>query len=276
MKELTSDYITCSMIGRLGNQLFQIAHAYSQSLTHNRQFVAPKYDTSVSPYFNNIFRHIDFLIDNTRDLKDAERIQGSFLYSPLSPVKDKITVFHGFYQSEKFFRENSQKIKELFSPTSDFIEKCYLKYPELRSNNVTAINVRRGDYLTKPTEHPVVTKEYIQKALEYIPDPKIIFVVSDDTPWCMENIKGDNITYVDYVTWEALWLLSLCKNFVLSNSTFSWWGAFLGESSNSIVITPSVWFGPEVHRRGHYETDIYKENWLKIDTYFDNGEIKVK
>jgi len=136
--------------------------------------------------------------------------------------------------------------------------------------------VRRGDYLTQPDNHPVVTREFIYKALEHIPNKEHVYVVSDDIPWCREHITLPNITFVSYTNWEALWLLTLCKHFVISNSTFSWWGAYLGEKSDSIIVAPETWFGPGVHSRGHYETDIYQQNWIKVPTYWDNGEIKLK
>lgn len=266
------------MIGRIGNQMFQIAHAYSQAMTHNRQFVAPDKDTSVHEYKTNIFRNINFGIETTFNLTDVVRVETPFSYAPSYPATDKPTVFHGFCQSEKFFKDNTAKIKEIFSPTEDFKHKCLQKYPALASNNVTAINIRRGDFLhpDQRNGHPVVTKEYILKALEAIPNKEQIFVVSDDIPWCKENLHIANITFVDYVTWEALWLLSMCKNFVISNSTFSWWGAYLGEKPGSTIVAPSTWFGPVVHSRGHYETDIYQPNWIQIPTYFDDGQIKLK
>jgi hypothetical protein len=273
---LTPDYITCHMIGRIGNQMFQIAHAYSQALTHNRQFVAPLNDTSVHEYRTNIFRDINFALDKTDNLENVVRIETPFSYSPTLPVNDKPTIFHGFCQSEKFFKENIAAIKKLFSPTPEFVQRCIANYPELASNNITAINVRRGDYLTQPDNHPVVTKEFIHKALEHIPNKEHVYVVSDDVPWCRENINLPNITFVGYTTWEALWLLTLCKHFVISNSTFSWWGAYLGEKPDSIIVAPENWFGPGVHSRGHYETDIYQQNWIKVPTYWDNGEIKLK
>jgi hypothetical protein len=264
------------MIGRIGNQMFQIAHAYSQALNYGRQFVAPKHDTSVNEYMTNIFRGINFALDKTDDLKNVVRVETPFSFSPSFPAADKPTVFHGFCQSEKFFKENNKQIKSLFSPTPEFMQRCIAKYPQLATNNATAINVRRGDYLTQPDNHPVVTKEFIHRALEHIPNKEHIYVISDDIPWCRENIKIPNTTFVDYKTWEALWLLALCKHFVISNSTFSWWGAYLGEKPDSVVVVPETWFGPGVHSRGHYETDIYQQNWIKVPTYWDNGKIKLK
>lgn len=276
MKMLTPDFITCSMIGRLGNQMFQIAHAYSQALTYKKQFVAPKCETSVGPYMHNIFKDIDFLIDTTNNLPNSEHVHAPFHFSEVFPISGKVTVFHGYYQSEKYFIKNKEQIINIFSPNQEFIDKCTKTYPELLSNNVTAINVRRGDYLTQPENHPVITKEYIYKALESISNKEFIYIVSDDIPWCRENIKLNNATFVEYRELDALWLLSLCKNFVISNSTFSWWGAYLSKLPGKIVIAPSTWFGPGVHSRGYYEHDIYAEGWIQIPTFYENGEIKLK
>jgi len=276
MNCLTSDFITCRMIGRLGNQMFQIAHGYSQALTHRKQFVAPKFEVPVAPYIGNIFKSIDFLIDNTDNILNSENVYAPFHFSEVLPVKDKITIFHGYYQSEKYFLNNKNTIIDLFSPSQEFINKCFKAYPELASNNVTAINVRRGDYLTQPENHPVITKEFIYDALERIPNKEFIYVVSDDIPWCKDNIKTDKITFVEYKELDALWLLSLCKNFVISNSTFSWWGAYLSKLPGKVVVSPDTWFGPGVHGRGYYEYDIYADGWIKVPTYWDNGEIKLK
>jgi hypothetical protein len=74
----------------------------------------------------------------------------------------------------------------------------------------------------------------------------------------------------------TLRIMGLHHRLVAAPSTFSWWGAYLGEKPGSIIVAPETWFGPGVHSRGHYETDIYQENWIKIPTYWDNGEIKLK
>jgi hypothetical protein len=276
MKELSSDFITSNLIGNLGNQMFQIAHGYSQALKHNRQFVVPTNDTGLDAFRGTIYKDLDFLIHNTHQLENVARIQGEFHFKPVKPVDGKITVFHGFYQSEKYFLENKNEVKNLFSPSNEFRTKCFSDYPALNAYNTVAINVRRGDYLTQSHNHPVVTLEYILKGLELIPNKDHIFVVSDDIPWCKENIKLDNTTFVHYTILDALWFLSYCRHFVMSNSTFSWWAAYLGEKEDSITVFPSTWFGPGVHQRGHYETDIFKENWKLVPTVFDNGWIKLK
>ena len=270
---------TCRLNGRLGNQMFMIAHAYSQALDHNAKFIAAKYDADSSDYFNNIYRNIDFWLTHTDDLKDDTsyvNLGTTFHYSPIEIPKNKNIIFHGYYQSEKFFLSNTLKVKELFSANQEFVIDYFNKYPFLKNNDTIVINVRRGDYLHYPNHHPVISAEYIYKALEHIPNYKTnpIIIISDDIEWCQENINIDNAIFiVDILPWQALWLISLCKYFIISNSSFSWWGAFLGEKEDSIVTCPDIWFGPEIEVD---TSDIYRNSWIKIPTYHQNGVLYPK
>lgn len=144
----------------------------------------------------------------------------------------------------------------------------------LTNSVVVAINVRRGDYLTQPRRHPVVTLPYIQEAIKRLPKHDVILVVSDDIAWCKENIKESNVVFAEkYFDQEALWLLSLCDHYIISNSTFSWWGAYLSRNPNKVVVSPSTWFGPDVAENPQ---DIWCDGWIKIDTKWEDGYIVLK
>lgn len=275
-EQLPANYIACQLVGRLGNEMFQIAHSFAQARTHNLPFIAPLRDTDAACYQDTIFRGVNFAIDTLRYLRNVAYVETPFMYAPTAPAEDKPTIFTGFCQSSKFFHPHEEAVKALFGPTPEFIAKCAHDYPDVLDPNCVAINVRRGDYLEQPDNHPVVTLDYIHTAFKLIPNPGPVLIVSDDIPWCKENIKlPGKVTFVDYVTWEALWLLAQCKHFVISNSTFSWWGAYLGEKPDSVVVAPSTWFGPGVHERGHFETDIYQPNWIQVPTYYKDGQICV-
>lgn len=270
---------TCRLNGRLGNQMFMIANAYSQALDHNSKFIVPKYDVDLSDYIENVYRKLDFSINYIDDLKDDESyvsIGTTFHYSAMEIPKNKNVIFNGYFQSDKFFSSNSFEIKELFSPTDEFIINFYDKFKFIKNNDTIVINVRRGDYLHYPNHHPVLSKEYIINALEYIPNNKTspIIVISDDIEWCKENINIDDVFFAeDIYSWEALWLMSLCKHFIISNSSFSWWGAFLGEKENSVVVCPDIWFGPEIEVN---TSDIYRSNWIKVPSYHKDGTLYPK
>ena len=81
-----------------------------------------------------------------------------------------------------------------------------------------------------------------------------------------------NCTIVDEKDYIELWLMSLCKNNILSNSSFSWWGSYLNENKNKIVVAPSVWFGPNGPK---IFSDIFEPYWKIINVLSYEGELKV-
>jgi hypothetical protein len=257
------------MTGRLGNQMFQIANVYAQSIRHNRQLILPKHDTSVSDYYSTVFRKLEFTIDRSPENDDSYHyIQSPHHYTLLTPHDTKPTVFRGYFESEKFFKEYANEIKSLYGPTEEFLTKVYQEYPQLKQGITSAIVVRRGDFLTFPNRHPVVSKDYLYMVKEMLPQSDFIFIVSDDVEWCKQNLHFSNVVYVDYIRHEALWLLSLCHHFAISNSTFTWWGAWLSDNPNKVVIAPEVWFGPELLVHADPK-DVYCEKWIKAPCKYD-------
>jgi len=271
MKEMTSNYITCRLQGRTGHIMFQIANGYAQSLKHNRQFVVPSKESTTSHLEKGLFRKFDFRINTIPSTEVAQHIWAPFTYKEFAPSEDRPTAFCGWYQSEKYFGNYKEVIRDAFSPTTEFVIKATNEFPFLNSARVAAINVRRGDYLTQPRHHPVVTLDYIEEARKLLPPHDYLMVLSDDFEWCKNNIKGNNIIFpTNYVDQDAMWLLSMCDDFIISNSTFSWWGAFLSRTKNKVVISPSTWFGPDIHED---PSDVWCEGWIKIPTKWKDGFI---
>lgn len=264
-----SKLITSRLQGRLGNMMFQIAHTYVMSRKYNVPWAIPRHESNSVPYETTIFRNVGFFEGKTDNLPHTTFIQLPFRYQPApEPLEDTTTVYVGWRQSEKFFEERSEEIRDLFGPTEDFITKATQAFPELISKRVCAINVRRGDYLNFPDRHPVVTKEYILKAVDSLKQkPDHIFVLSDDLDWCKDNLSDlPNVKFIDWYEADGLWLLSLCHDFIISNSTFSWWGAFLSHKADKQIIAPSTWFGPAVLQMGDTPEDIYGDDWTIINT----------
>ena len=275
-----NNFITCYLVGRLGNQMFEIANAYAQALRYNIALRIPSTTTQgiiyENPllYKNTMFRKLE--LRNDCYVSGMHCIRSTFHYTEYKPHDILPTTFAGFFQSEKFFKDYSQNIKWLYEPTGTFIEKAFEQHPQLNSENTVAIHVRRGDYTIQTTRFPLITKEYITKALKQIPETTYCFVVSDDISWCKQNLIGEKFIFTNYIDpSEAIWFMSLCKHFILSNSTFSWWGAYLSQSLNSKIIVPSVWFGPDFAPKEAWDTkDIYCENWTVLPTnYIEPGLI---
>lgn len=264
-------YITCEFRGRLGNNLFMMANVIAQSIRHKKPFLFSKQDVFYyEMYKDNVYRKIDFT-PMTLQHQGVFVAEPKFTYFPITPNEREPTIFRGYFQSEKYFSEYEEVIRWMFEPTEDFKQQMYTEFPELSSEEVVCINVRRGaDYLAQTNRHPVVSSEYIYEAIKHIPNANRFFVVSDDLSWCKENIKLPNCTFVEYDEWKALWLMSLCHHFIISNSTYSWWAAYLSRHKNKIVVSPSTWFGPDCHDDPQ---DVYCDGWIKLPTKYHEGTI---
>lgn len=267
--------ISCNLMGGLGNQMFQISHALSQGWKHGRRTVfvpkswTPMQGKNTENYTKNIFKKLEF-VDNIDGFTKVH--EGPWEYSIVNPVEEN-TVFEGYFQSSKNFLGYDSRIKEVFSPTEEFITEVTSKYPELNLNNTLSLHIRFGDYKQNPHIHPSVSKDYLDEALNLVENYTHLFLFGDDKNWLSENFKGENITLVDEDDYIEMWIMSLCKNNIISNSTFSWWGAFLNKNENKRVYVPSMWFGPSGPQ--NYK-DMYESDWIKIEVDYINGELKPK
>lgn len=260
------DYIIPALGGRLGNNLFMIAHAYAKGLEYNKQVVVykPHVQYHGNDYSKNIFRGIQFI----------DKFDNSGVHNSPIPSDTTHTIYSGYYQSETYFEKFSENIKSLFGAPIDFIDRIKTELPFIFNKRVTVINVRRGDYLHSPNYHPTVTPEYLNKASELVPNTEMYLIASDDIPWCKENLHFPNSVYLEgYESHEQLWVLSLCHNFIISNSSFSWWAAYLCRTADKIVIAPETWFGPE--HKANWDS-MYCKGWIRVPTYFSNGFILPK
>ena len=127
--------------------------------------------------------------------------------------------------------------------------------------------MRRTDYLKFSGHYETLDISYYQKALDNFSDAEIVFIFSDDIKWCKENLPsfGKLSVYIEEQSdVEDLWLMTKMKGNIIANSTFSWWGAYLNRS-DSLVVAPSIWFGPKRTNDNGLETkDLYPENWKVI------------
>jgi|688.fasta_scaffold549171_2 hypothetical protein len=256
--------ITSYLQGGLGNQMFQISAAYSLSLKLNVEYSFDFNSSFVSTqghkanrYKDNLFKNVSNKLLNFNNFKIYR--EPSFKYNEL-PLIDNLCLL-GNFQTEKYFLENKNEVLNLFNFEKENHEliKQFL-YKKIGNEKITAIHVRRGDYLDKPEFHPTCDMDYYKKGMDIIGDKKYI-IISDDIEWCKNNFLGDDFIFSPFTNEiEDLYLLMNCDNHIISNSSFSWWGAYLCEKENK-VVSPKTWFGPQ----GPQDTeDIYIKNWIKI------------
>lgn len=265
-----NNIITANLMGGLGNQLFQVSHALSQGWKYDREVVFTPYSWTpgqgrgTENYVKNVFRNLKFFdkIEKTTTVNE-----GQFEFSKTIPVEGN-TTFQGYFQSSKNWYGFDQKVKEMFQPPTQAVEDFLIKYPQLLQKNTLSIHVRRSEYLQLPEIHPTISIEYIEEALKVIGEYSTVFVFSDDHDFVKENLKFPSVIFVtEDEDYKELWLMGLCHNHIMSNSTFSWWGSFLNIKSNKKIVAPSRWFGP----RGPEAKDVYEPYWNIIPCEWIEG-----
>ena len=260
-------YITCDFMGGLGNQMFQVAHAIAQAKKNNLPTLfrttsyTPLQGKQTLKYKNSIFSKLTFNdnIKPTYTVKEKE-----WAFNPINELIIRPTSFFGYYQSDKNFYGYDDLIRDTFLPKKETMDDLTIEFPEL-NEGVTCIHVRRGDYLKSPNVHPTIDEGFIKEGLKHLTPQKYLMIFSDDIEWCKNNLSGlsDNLVFVDgdFEDYEEIWLMSNCNNYIISNSTFSWWGAFLNKN-NPEVVAPSKWFGPNGPTQNY--KDIYRNNWILL------------
>jgi hypothetical protein len=255
--------------GGLGNQMFQYAYGRSLANKNNTKLYLDKrfYDgfqgnvvrTFLLDKFHNA--DVDTLLETIQSNYPINRISDNFNYRLLPRPVDCSYYLDGYWQSERYFKEFESVIRHDFSPTFDIIDNILLKYPMVGSN-CTSIHIRRTDYITSNGYHPVQSLGYYKSAIDIIGDYDNLFIFSDDIKWCEDNFHFDNMIFVkDNDDVFDLYLMSLCSNNIIANSSFSWWGAWLNNNLDKKVIAPKSWFGKQANLN---ESDIVPEKWIRI------------
>ena len=166
---------------------------------------------------------------------------------------------HGFFQTEKYFTNVEKVIRKDFRFKEEYRIPCE---GMIGDDDYIALHIRRTDYLQIAANHNNLTLDYYEEALSKFPEDSSVIIFSDDPEWCGEqDLFSDDRFLVSENTngYVDLCLMSMCKHFIIANSTFSWWGAWLSKNKDKRVIAPSEWFGP---MNSHLDTkDIYCDGW---------------
>lgn len=272
--------------GGLGNQLFQYAFGRSLSKKYNTvlKLDLSKYKWTPSrkyglKYFN--------IVENIATAEDIKYASGEYKYNEkvfsYNPklYNYSIGYFNGYFQSEKYFGGIRDFIKKEFKLKNKI--KCISDdiLRDISKQNSISLNVRRGDYMSGSTgsTHGFCGLDYYNRAIQYIESrvkKPVFYVVSDDINWVKSNIKTKNpLVYIakkyevygdgnviNDTDYEDLIAISYCKHHIIGNSTFAWWGAWLGKYKDKIVVCPTKWFN---NNRLQSETsDLIPSEWIKI------------
>ena len=225
---------------RLGNNLFQLGAALS--LSSEITICVPledEYQLTLK-YKDTFFKGFPILNYVPNGISIYE--ESFYHYSEIPYTVGTDLIIKGYFQSYKYL--NRDKVLDQFAVDNQTMEFIKTTYPEILKDRYTSIHIRRGDYLKALHKHPFCGINYYLKAINLIGKNENFIVVSDDIAWCKNNIRLKNIIYVENTSPIIdLYIQSFCDNNILSNSSFSWWGAYLNKNTNKKVIMPSLWFG---------------------------------
>jgi hypothetical protein len=264
---MTISFNSLGNLGRLGNQMFQLASLWGIASNRGYDFCIP------GPEFFGLrdgnVKNSDANIYNTFKLKKFNHCMSQnetleercfeFDSKLFDDCPDNVDLI-GYFQSEKYFKHIESDIRDAFTIIDD------IRIPTLESfksnfgdSDVISLHIRRGDYLNL-THHPVQSLEYYSMGLSLMPKDIPVMIFSDDVEWCrdQELFKHDRfILSENNSTGVDLCLQSLCSHHIIANSSFSWWGAWLAKSKK--VVAPKSWFGPPLT---HDTKDLYIDGWI--------------
>jgi Glycosyl transferase family 11 len=226
------------------------------------RYVIPRMDNKYLFYFlNQLYRR-----------KEVYFERKPFHFDESILTNGENAYFAGHWQSYKYFDEIKDLIKNVFTFKYPLLPESQELFNEINASNSICLNYRRADYLTDPQLNTLSGQSginYYKKAMDLIStkiNNPVYFVFSDDIDWCRKNVAtGYKTVFVNHEHAgmkysNYLRLMSSCKNFIIPNSTFGWWAAWLGESEEKTVIVPEQW----TNKVKLGDCDLVPQSWIKI------------
>lgn len=205
-----------------------------------------------------------------RELFRGIKEEGVHCFEAL-PLDEKGALYlDGYWQVWQHLESIKEVLWSDFSFQGELGIEAKLLLQGIKSEESVSLHIRRGDYVNDSRvneAHGVCSMEYYRQAVDLIAKRvvnPVFFVFSDDIEWVRENLVLDYPVYYEdggseRPCAEAMTLMSQCKHNIIANSTFSWWGAYLNQNAEKIVIAPSSWYALEVESK-----DLLPEGWVKL------------
>jgi hypothetical protein len=292
--------IIVQLKGGLGNQMFQYAmgRALSKSLQLPLKLDISGYDSNPERDYRLEFFKIHADIAEESEISILKPNKEDFPPHFLHKLRDILSPWHkreviieesfnyeedfrkivnpcylsGYWQSEKYFQDFEGVIREDFKLKEKYRTFSKQILQDIKQSNSVSIHVRRGDYANNPkvkSHYGLLTQDYYKKAIAVLGEKQkdiTYFVFSDDLQWVRDNFDfRNNFVFVDEgkqgQEYLDLYYMSNCKHHIIANSSFSWWGAWLGKNKDKIVIAPKNWFRTYQEEK---TKDLYCDGWIII------------
>lgn len=290
--------IIINILGGLGNQMFQYAFGYAISKKKNEvlKLDINSFETYTLREYELKLFNIETLLASKEEVEKIKFKNENIIEKLFRVIRKKVkktskqyykephfnfdnnvyntqsdTYLEGYWQSEEYFKEFRRELLEIFTLKNTLHAQSLEYEQKIVSTKSVSLHIRRGDYVTNlqtNSIHGTCSMEYYKNSVVQI--NKIIekpqfFVFSDDLDWVKENFNFiDEMILVELNNeipdHEEMHLMSKCKHNIIANSSFSWWGAWLNQNPNKIVIAPSQWFNDsKIDSR-----DLIPQSWIRL------------
>ena len=286
--------IIVNLKGGLGNQMFQYALGRHLALKNKDILKLNTQNLTTAKEQGNIYRPFDLesfcIYKEIAEVSEIEKVQ--YPYGTFSKINSLIRrkVFKryniifdkkflnlsgniyldGYWQSPNYFDSIRKTLLEDFKLNDGLSASGKIIEDSIKSTNSVSLHVRRGDYVQNSRvldEYGICSVSYYERALSEIAklySDYTVYVFSDDIEWVKNNLQFKNSSVVfikdeSITSAQELYLMSKCKHNIIANSTFSWWGAWLNNNPDKIVIAPTPWFDKVI-----YDKNLIPSSWKQI------------
>ena len=271
--------------GGIGNQMFKIFATISYYIDNCQNYVLYTVgDNGYRKYYwDTLFSNISHKTSTGTYI--ADKYEAPYFHYKEIPVSNGNDILlEGYYQSPKYFEKNINKIRRIIG-IDDHINKVLVKYPEYTTNKTISIHYRMGDYNNLQQWHPIQKPKYYINAFKAMVDRGVDIYDYEILYYCEENdnevvdkynleindalkeLYGKDLKYKkvadDIPDWKQMLIMTSSKHYIIGNSTFSWFGAYLSSATEPVICYPATWFGPQYD--GTITYDLFPDSWVKID-----------
>ncbi|WP_343305409.1 alpha-1,2-fucosyltransferase [Chitinophaga niabensis] len=214
-------------------------------------------------------KRADLLVKKILSIPQTNIREPYFHYTPAVFNAGPDAYLDGFWQSEKYFRQYAAVIRKDFDFVHPIGPQAIPLMESIRLSEAVCVNVRRKEYVNNPY-HGAMDVDYYMRAEKYIrekvKDPHL-YIFSDDITWCEANLHFQSpatfvpLTYAGEKYRDIFRMMITCKHFIIPNSSFGWWAAWLSQNEGKQVVAPLQWFaslGPKDTQ------DLLPESWVRL------------
>jgi hypothetical protein len=247
--------------GRFGNQLFQYVFLRTQAKRLNTQFYCPPWKGDDVFVLRDHNEKCSSFTPRYRYKEDAHK---HGFNEAATRIHDGTDV-EGYFQTDKFFKK--EEVLSWLSFNESLFDEVRKKYTAIDFSKATALHVRLGDYLPLSLMFYTPKPEYFKNAITHLSPQGDIIVFSEDVTMAKKYL-GEMPPHTIFIEgnkdYEDFNIMSLCKNIVISSSSFSWWAAYLNKYHDKKIIMPKYWFLPSCRVTNN---DIYVKGWTTLPAH---------